>query len=232
MKTEIKIITMVVAFLILSFIIYSVASPKTNNNNDISDSKKFIVEYEALNGELNDEEKAYPTISISKESPIEYIEIEEVIDIIKNKTGIIYLGYPECPWCRTLVNALMKQVENMGIEKVYYYNPEEIRDEIVLDSLGNKIINKEGTEEYKELVSILDDYLWSYNGINDASIKRLYVPAVVFVKDGTIVGVHTSTITSQKDPYIELDNEQKIELYSILEKNINQVYNVLCDESC
>lgn len=231
MKTEIKTILMVVLFLVLSFVIYEIAYPKEEITVN-EDGIKFKEEYEALNGKLNTNGFAYPLVEVDSVNPIEYIGIDKVLDIVKTGTGIIYLGYPECPWCRTLVNSLMQEAKNMSLDKIYYYNPMDIRDKKVLDENGNIVTETEGSKEYYELVDILSDYLWPYTGLNDLSIKRIYVPAVIFVKDGEVIGVNTATVSSQTDPYVELTNEQKVELSTILEENINKVYNILCDESC
>ena len=88
----------------------------------------------------------------------------------------------------------------------------------------------EGTEEYYELVEKLDSVLGEYEGLNDSSIKRLYFPTVVFVKDGEIVGSHIGTVDSQTDPSIALTDEQYEELKSLLAKNMTKL--ISCDGAC
>ena len=44
---------------------------------------------------------------------------EEIFDILDG-TGIIYFGFPECPWCRNAVPVLLDAAEEVGIEKIYY----------------------------------------------------------------------------------------------------------------
>ena len=82
------------------------------------------------------------------------------------------------------------------------------------------------------MIEILYDQLPSYEGLNDDSIKRLYFPTVLFVKDGKIIGIYTSTVDSQKDPYVKLNDEQYSELKNIYLDLINKTYDILCDQSC
>ena len=62
-----------------------------------------------------------------------------------------------------------------NIKEIYYYNIKEIRNN--------------NTEKYKEMVKLLGDYL-SYD---DSSNKRIFVPNVVFVKNGKILANDNET---------------------------------------
>ena len=77
---------------------------------------------------------------------------------------------------------------------------------------------------------ILKDELGSYEGLEDESIKRLYFPTVVFVKQGKIEKVHIGTLDSQKDPYKGLNEKQKKQLKNIFIKNIKKIENITCDK--
>ena len=48
--------------------------------------------------------------------------MREIIKIMKNGTGVVYLGFPECPWCQSYVKMLNEVAKDVGIEKIYYYN--------------------------------------------------------------------------------------------------------------
>jgi hypothetical protein len=92
-----------------------------------------------------------------------------------------------------------------------------------------------GTDEYYELLGKLGAaFTREYTGLNNPSIRRIYLPTVVFVKDGKILGAHTATVDSQKDPYTELTKKQKDELKRIYINYMEQVANNLCSlsESC
>lgn len=202
------------------------------NKKEETDSIKFKKEYESLNGKTNDYKKEYSSILIDENNPIVYVTYDEIINIIKNDTAIIYFGFPECPWCRTAIPVLLDSANEMGIDKIYYFNALSIRDKKSLDKDGNIIVEEEGTEEYKEIVKLLYDFLPSYEGLNDETIKRLYFPTVVFIKNGKVVKSHIGTLDSQEDPYKKLTNEQYMELKEIYSDYINEAFEIVCDEAC
>ena len=163
-----------------------------------SDGEKFKAEYEALNNEN-------VNINISKNNPIKYVTLDEVFDIIQNKTGVIYFGFPGCPWCRNMIPVLFNSAKNNNVDTVYYFNPREIRSS--------------DNEDYNKLLNILNEYLTE----NENGEKTLYVPDVYFVKDGKIVGHHLGTVNSQSDPTIELTSEQKQELNDIFDELFSKI---------
>ncbi|MDD6224341.1 MAG: hypothetical protein PUB18_05000 [bacterium] len=117
------------------------------------DSKKFSEEYE-----------------IGVDNVFVYSTGEEILNIMKNGTGIVYLGFPECPWCKAYVSYLNDFAKEEGIEKIYYYNILEDR--------------KNNTKLYQEMVSILGEHLQ----YNDEGKHRIYVPNVSFHVKGKIIG--------------------------------------------
>ena len=198
----------------------------------VTDEIKFKEEYESLNGKKNKNGKEYVNISIPKDNKMVYATYDEIVDVIKNKNGVIYFGFPECPWCRNSVPILIDAINELGIDKIYYFNALDMRDEKKLDDSGNVVVVKEGTNEYKELLELLHGYISEYKGLNDPSIERLYFPTVIFVKNGEIIGSHVSTLESQTDPYKKLNKDEKQELKDIYLNLINQVYEVVCDDAC
>lgn len=206
-------------------------SKKEKKDEKKSDSIIFKEEYEKLNGE-NSGYGTYTSVEIPKDNKIVYSNIEEIITLLENGTGVIYFGFPECPWCRSMVSTLLNTAEMVGIEKIYYFNAKSIRDEKELDKDGNIVIKKEGTEEYYDLLKVLDEVASSYEGLNDESIKRLYFPTVVFVKEGSIIGFHEGTVESQEDPTNLLTEEQEKELSNIYSTYMHEMLGDVCDKTC
>ncbi len=165
-----------------------------------SDGEKFKSEYEALNNEN-------VNINISKNNPIKYVTLDEVFDIIQNKTGVIYFGFPGCPWCRNMIPVLFEAAKNNNIDTIYYFNPRDIR--------------KSDNEDYNKLKEILNEYLSE----DENGQKVLYVPDVYFIKDGKIVGHHLGTVDSQEDPTISLTDEEKNELLDIFNELFEKIRN-------
>ena len=112
---------------------------------------------------------------VSKNNVFEYKTIDEIIKIMENGTGIVYLGFPECKWCQAYVKYLDNAAKEVGIEKIYYFNILEDR--------------KNNTKEYQKIVSILNEFLQYDNEGN----KRIYVPNVSFHIDGKVIGVDYET---------------------------------------
>lgn len=108
--------------------------------------------------------------SVGVNNVYKYKTAEEVINTLKHGTGIIYLGFPSCPWCQSYTKMLNDLAKEKGIKEIYYYNIYDDREH--------------GTAAYDELVGILGDYLQT----NASGEKRIYVPNVTFVVDGEIIG--------------------------------------------
>mgnify|MGYP004487123631 FL=1 len=99
-----------------------------------------------------------------------YRNLDEINKILENGTGVVYLGFPECPWCKGYVPYLNEVAINEHLDKIYYFN-------ILNDRKNN-------TSGYKKTIELLNDYLKYDNEGN----KRIYVPAVIAVNNGKIVG--------------------------------------------
>ena len=99
-----------------------------------------------------------------------YRNLDEINKILENGTGVVYLGFPECPWCKGYIPYLNEVAINEHLDKIYYFN-------ILNDRKNN-------TSGYKKTVQLLNDYLKYDNEGN----KRIYVPAVIAVNNGKIVG--------------------------------------------
>jgi thiol-disulfide isomerase/thioredoxin len=204
---------------------------------EVTDAVKFKEEYEELNGTTSSSGKEYPSVNIDSDNVIVYSSLEEVLDILDSGTGVIYLGYPTCPWCRNAVPVLLKASDNTSLDKIYYVNMTDVRDKMELDSNNSIVTTKEADKEYYELLEKLDDILLEYTLTDDdgneydTQEKRVYVPTVLFVYNGKVVDYHFDTVDSQTDPYVVLDEEQTLELYNIYLQGIHKVLNDQCDDS-
>jgi thiol-disulfide isomerase/thioredoxin len=188
------------------------------------DGLRFKEEYEALNGLETPYGSVYATLDIPEDNPFIYTDIEEIKGLLADGTGVIYFGFPECPWCRAILPVFIDAIEDVKESvAVYVYNLKELRNELQLADDGTIVTKKEGTEEYDYLVNALYDWLGAYNGLNDDSIRRIYMPTLVFVRNGRIMDVHVATVSSQSDPYTPLDQTQYQELYGIIRENLLEI---------
>lgn len=149
--------------------------------------------------------------SVTKENIFVYKTKEEILNILEHGTGIVYFGYPECPWCMAYVPLLNEIAMNEGIEKIYYYNIKEDR--------------KNNTEFYQKVVNILNDYL----DYDQEGKKRVFVPNVTFVKNGEIIfNDNETSLISGGSPSEYWTDEKKNLFNEKLRSNIN----ILLDDVC
>ena len=166
---------------------------------NISDSQKFAEEY----------------TEVPEYNVFVYKGAEEIIKILEHGTGIVYLGFPECPWCQAYVPILSEVADIEGIDKIYYFN----------------IINerKENTQNYQKMVSILSDYLQ----YDDEGNKRIYVPAIIAVIDGQIIGFDDESsydTLGYDDPKDYWTEDRKENLNKRLTEMISKVADNKCSD--
>ncbi len=152
---------------------------------------------------------------VAKNNVFVYRNIDEIINILEKGTGIVYLGFPECKWCQRYTKYLNEVAMDMGISKIYYYNIREDR--------------KLNTENYQKIVSILENYLQN----DEEGNKRIYVPSVIALKKGEIVGFDDETAWDTKgfetpDEYWNTDEVK--DLKEKLEKMIADTGSNICTE--
>ena len=197
---------------------------------------KFYDEYTSYNNKENSNGKYYPEVTIDKNNLYYYASEDEVKELLNNGTGVLYLGFPTCPWCRNMVSVLNEAGKDYGIAKINYYDIKDIRSSFSFDD-SNNLVKKDGTAFYSFLLEKLDNVLTEYgvydknNELVDTGEKRLYAPTVVFIKDGVVKEIIEGTVDSQNDPYILLNETQKNELKNKYLEAFNKLAD-LCDEKC
>lgn len=186
MKKSILIIMITVLAVLGAIVIYKFVIPNENNNQ----AKKFNSEYTLL-----DEDNVFV-----------YKSLDEIIKILDSGTGIVFLGFPECPWCQEYVVHLNEIAKKHSVKEIYYYNIRTIRND--------------NTEKYKKIVSILEENLPT----DDNGEKRVYVPNVTFVRAGKIIANDNETSlindgTAIKDYWTEeTTNKFNVKMDSYFEK--------------
>jgi len=159
-----------------------------------SQSLELKEEYEELNN-------SGIVVNIDEEVKVKILTNENVIEFLNNDTGIVYFGFPSCPWCRNILPVLIDEmIENDKI--LYYVNIRNLKSEV-----------KEKVQNY------LSDYL-----VTDSLGNTIfYVPDVYAIKDGKIQSHHLGSVSSQTNPGISLTSEQKNELANIYQNLINSI---------
>lgn len=214
MKNKFLIITML--FLTL-FTLTACKSYKPEN----TDAKKFKDEYESLNGTKRQKDsKIIRSINISENNPMIYKEAKDIVKMINNKeTFVVYFGFADCPWCRSVIPTLIDVANDLELDTIYYVDVKQIRDTITIDENNELITSEKGTDDYYELIKLLDNVLSDYtikdNDGNSVSAqeKRIYAPNIVSVVDGEAKVLESGISDKQTDGYMELTDEMIEETY-------------------
>jgi len=216
---------MLIACLILCQTVLPLMSAAAQDQ-EVTGAPRFKQEYELLNGQSNmDGSNTYQTLDIPEDSDIIYADMDSIRALFENGTGILFLGFPECPWCRTLIPTLISAVREAGYgDTLLYYNALYDRDKKHLDDDGNIVVDEPGNVSYQFLVEQLYDHLGPYAGLEDETIKRIYFPTTAFVKDGRVLSAHLVTVESQTNAYEPLDSEQRAELYERIAAQVTAIH--------
>lgn len=95
--------------------------------------------------------------------------VDEVLQVFDKGSGLVFLGFPECPWCQQLAPIVNEAAEAEKTE-VLYLNIRQAR--------------ADNDATYQKLVDILTPHLRK----DEQGKPRIYVPDVTAVRDGKVVG--------------------------------------------
>ncbi|MBR3049482.1 MAG: hypothetical protein IKG58_02885 [Bacilli bacterium] len=187
----------VVILFISIFSIFAISGCEVKKTNEVTDAEKFASEY-----------------SISEDNPFVYSNIDEILKILDNGTGIIFFADSDCEWCNATAKVFNEALKYKNVDKVYYYNPKKIRDK--------------NTKKYQELIEKIKDNLQK----DDKDNPYLYLPDIYIVKDGKIIGHNNDTATMNGSVDEALNDKTKKELKDKYLDLISK-YNVKeCSGSC
>ena len=205
--------------LVIALIFTAIRTGGTSRFNS-EDAKKFKAEYEALNGELNASGTAIRSVSINEDNPFVYSTVEDIIKKIDNdETFIVYFGFPNCPWCRSVIEKAIEVANKQNIKTIYYINirnennEEILRDKYILGKKNKVVKDEDGTAEYKKLLekldSVLDDYTLTTQDGDEIRVgeKRIYAPNFIYVKNGTPLKLEEGISSKQTSSTQELTED-------------------------
>jgi len=168
------------------------------------DMIRFREEYTSLNGQPNAAGRIMKTIEIPEMNLISYITPEQILSIAESGTGLIYFGFPQCPWCRQMTPLLIDVALYLGLDYIYYIDMLPIRTTWALQD-GVPVMTDPGHDYYQDLLQVFSEILEPMelnpfhladsdgNMINTEEL-RIFVPTVVAIRDGEIVDFHIYTV--------------------------------------
>ena len=128
-------------------------------------------------------------------------DAKAVEKMLAHGTGVVYLGFEECPWCVQYRPLLEEMAMKSDIEVMHY------------DVHADK---KDDRDQYDRIASRLnemDDSILRYDNDGNAVI---YMPLTVFVKEGKLLGYENETCdlsSKEQDPktYWTVEKKQSLE---------------------
>lgn len=213
MKLTKNIKKIILTLLVVLTLFITGCDKKEENLGDIESNLSFKEEYESINNEDTGYGKTYRELHIEDDSMIVYTDLKNLNKMIEKKeTFIVYFGFKECPWCRSIVETMLKEAKKNKIDKIYYVSIKDLRDtyEIQSDDSIKKIID--ASPEYYSLLQKLQNVLEDYTLTKEDGTKllvgekRIYAPNTILVKEGKATKIVTNS-PLQTDSYQELSKE-------------------------
>lgn len=93
-----------------------------------------------------------------------------VLEVFEKGSGVVFLGFPSCPWCQQLAPIVDQAAHDENLTKIYYLDIGTAR--------------AENNDTYQKIVAKLKDHL----KVDEQGNPRVYVPDVTALHNGQIVG--------------------------------------------
>lgn len=191
-----------------------------NQNKKMAEVSELVTDQNLSSSEPTDETLSdvlnfsaeYP--SVGEDNIFVYRTGQEIIDILKNGTGIVYLGFKECGWCQAYAPYLQDVARGADLEKIYYFDIRQDRSE--------------NTETYQQIVALLGDNL----DFDDEGKPRIFVPDVTFVKNGEIIGHNNDTSMNTVEEHGTPEEYWTSDRVEILKGELNTYASQLTGGAC
>ena len=133
------------------------------SSTTLTDAEQFAVDYPG----------------VGANNPFVYASSEDTISLFESGTGLVYLGFTECPWCQAIAPLIEKAAQNEDFGRVEYLNIREAREA--------------NDKTYQQLIGKLSEYLDK----DEEGNPRIYVPDITALKNGKIVARFEMEETSE-----------------------------------
>lgn len=227
-KKIIIIVSVLLIVLVMVAVLFSMKKDEVTITYT-DDEIKFKDEYEKVNGMELSSDYVLKNITIPSDNNVIYLNDDNIVDKLKNGTNVVYFGWADCNWCRTALPVLLDTLKENNIDKLYYYDFKSLRTAYENgDEVKSKI--------YEDIISIIGNDIDTYFDQDSArkDMKKVLAPTVVFIKNGSYIGLHFKTVDSQVNSTDELSKEQILELKHSYQSLIDQINANVCttDEGC
>ncbi len=183
----------------------STASTSSTNSSETSTTEQVTITNDVELAAVKTNLSGYKWVG-DEIGDFEETSLKETIRLFDEKgSAVVYYGYVGCPWCERALPELNKVALKTGI-KIYYVDASV----------------SPASEDYQSLTGYLGDAL---STDEETGEKEMYVPFVVGIKNGEVVGSHTALIDGFeiKDDSSQMSDSQKQELQDIYTDIIDKV---------
>lgn len=138
---------------------------------------------------------------VTQDHSYRMIDAERGLEILERGTGIVYFGFPDCPWCQAYVPLLQDAVSSYSDLPIWYVDIQKDREE--------------NSEAYQRITEFGKEYF----KLDQEGEPRIFVPFVFFVKNGEIIMTDDETsvmdeeVTPEEYWTEEKKSEFKIKIY-------------------
>lgn len=136
----------------------------------------------------------FEEISETSFTPISFDEAVAFFE--EGKSGVLYFGFPDCPWCQDVIPVLEQESKSENIPVYYVRTRDDDKNRLYTDEQKEQII----------------PYIGSYMKDNEEGELTLYVPLVISVVDGQAVDGHEGTIDGHDAKEREMTEEETRQL--------------------
>lgn len=191
--------------LILSCMLYGCSAAENQSNTVKNDANKtYCAEDQGSACSIDEPDEKD---SSEENKRFKNTSMKDALSVFQNKeTAILYFGYPDCPWCKEAM-PILGELADENNQQVLYIRTRDDEKELLYTEA-----------EKKELISYTKDYMQK----DEDGKYQLYVPFVVFVKDGEVVNAHIGTVAGHDAHERTMTAEE--------EKGLRRIYDEMFHE--
>ena len=200
MKKKIFIVLLLTVLLVSGTILVITLSKKDSECNQ--SALKFKQEYESYNNEkikYNNKEYKLPKLTINKDNPMRKLNQDDLMKKLNKSTTVIMFTSPIDYTSREMIKVLLEISPSFDCESIYYYDIDEISDEIITEQLKEKL-------EQEQV----------QNG------------TIIFLQKGKITEIQIG-ITKDYKYGKKINEKQKIELSRKIKNGFNSISGGICE---
>ena len=179
----------------------------TDNSNHQVDNRKFVQEYESLNGKQDEEGNLYYEVSIENEVEIKYSSYDKLEKFLAGKTGVFFLGMATFSPCRSFVPILIDAAWEIGLDRIYYIPVSE-----------------------KEIGKPYSKFVQKENITQELSNTEISVPTILVIKDGKVIDSLVGTSLTESSDFSVIATEEVSKFKEELMDKLSLV--ITCSDAC